>query len=378
MSKATSEITRRFVNVWVRTQGTDTAELEKAFFVMGFRWQGSKRGEPRELRTQERPSYIRTEDNYSLYWASCPGARPEDYGYDAKEVSRDEVLAAAEEVRKIKRAESKASKKRRAQRRWDATATKRTTEVCPVRENVVIAVKLNNGTVVTKRSGWFDWATRHLDQRGSNIASYKVLVPNKHKPEPVESSVVPLESMVQAVAWDLGKGVATPVHDAVLDTDGSVVATGEFVKPALDTTGPLGTNPKKQYGVQSIPLSCWSSLASAYGSLAFYNGALKYGKANYANTPVEASIYIDGAMRHLAAWAAGEEFDPADGVPNLGGVLANIAILLEARAANMLIDDRAKQSGYLKERDELKKIVKHLNELHAGKNPKHYTLEKKE
>ncbi len=134
------------------------------------------------------------------------------------------------------------------------------------------------------------------------------------------------------------------------------------------------TNPKKQFGDKSLPLSIWPALASAYGCLGLYNGKLKYGQSNFNATPVEASIYIAGAMRHLAAWSEGEEFDPADGVPNLGGVLANIAIILEARAAGTLIDDRKLGSGYLKERDALKEIVASLQILHKYKEPKHYTL----
>ncbi len=133
-------------------------------------------------------------------------------------------------------------------------------------------------------------------------------------------------------------------------------------------------NPKKQFGDKNIPLNLWSSLASSYGALGLYNGKLKYGGGNYKATPVEASIYIAGAMRHLAAWAEGEEFDPVDNVPNLGGVLANIAIILDSRAAGTLIDDRNIPGGYIKERAALQGIVASLQVLHAGKTPRHYTI----
>lgn len=134
-------------------------------------------------------------------------------------------------------------------------------------------------------------------------------------------------------------------------------------------------NPKKQYGVQSMPISMWSPLATAYGALGLYNGSLKYGRGNYKAVPVEASIYIDAALRHLLAWAEGEEYDKADGVPNLGGVLANIAILIDARSIGNLIDDRHISGGYLKERETLKAILKNLSEVvHKGKNPRHYSI----
>jgi hypothetical protein len=370
-----------------------------------------------------------------------------------------DLAAGVEEYKATRREESKASKKRRAQRKWDAMATKNTNIGCPVRRDVLVAARLRDGTMLTKPAGELDW---RFDMHPGTIVSYKVLERNKHKPKPegawiewkspkgykwshetpgwygpagpgvmvdvkqrngketynIETGTdiargafwltedhendivayrivkrkeatktVTQEEMVDALADSIGKPLAIPVDrihvgrlSAVGDIDVGTLTSGS-IREAANTVLEFhrdpapDTNPKKQYGVQSVPLNMWSPLASAYGALGLYNGSLKYGKANFANTPVEASIYIAAAMRHLNAWAAGEEFDPADGVPNLGGVLANIAILLEARAAGTLIDDRLKMSGYLKERDALKDIVKNLNELHAGKAPKHYTLD---
>lgn len=163
------------------------------------------------------------------------------------------------------------------------------------------------------------------------------------------------EDMFGKIAKDLGKEVAS------IPKEGYVAKLFE-------------TNPKKQYGDKGIPLHLWPALASSYGAVALYNGSLKYGRNNFKATPVDASIYIAAAKRHLEAWAEGEELDPVDGVPNLAGVLANIAILLEARAAGTLIDDRNIGTGYLKERDSLKSVVASLQELHKDKSPKHYTL----
>lgn len=371
MNKDIYAITSQFKNTYVMigNKGPDE-ELQKAFFAMGFRWSCGGREVCNEART-----YISVNEHYYLAYTQREGVTPNFYDWypPMKEVTRDAVIFASEEVKALKRKANKESKKRRAKRRWDATTIKHVGDKCPVAENVVVSVKLEDGEVITSRADGFDWV---IDGRsGRDIISYKILKPNKHRRKPVEEKL-DVEALIHRVAQDMGKSVAEfnfadvrpkgePIRSSVADT-----SAGET---QVSTSIP-DTNPKKQYGVQSIPLSYWSSLASSYGALAFYNGALKYGKANYANTPVEASIYIDGAMRHLAAWVAGEEFDPADNVPNLGGVLANIGILLEARAAGTLIDDRAKQSGYLKERDSLKEVVKHLNQLHEGKTPKHYTL----
>lgn len=123
-----------------------------------------------------------------------------------------------------------------------------------------------------------------------------------------------------------------------------------------------------------MPLNLWSPLATAYGSLGLLNGG-KYGYGNYKATPVLASIYIAATDRHFAAWKEGQECDPADGVPHLAAVLANIAILLESRAVGTLIDDRQIRGGYLEEIEKLTVIAKSVLKLHENVKPRHYTQE---
>lgn len=134
------------------------------------------------------------------------------------------------------------------------------------------------------------------------------------------------------------------------------------------------TNPKQIHGQSSIPLSLFSPLATAYGSLGKLNGKLKYGLSNFVATPVIASIYVDAIRRHLDKWMSGEEVDGADGVPHFGAILANVDILLCARAAGTLVDDRPQFKGYQEEMAKLTPIVKSLHELHSSKQPKHYYL----
>jgi hypothetical protein len=141
-----------------------------------------------------------------------------------------------------------------------------------------------------------------------------------------------------------------------------------------EVTEEATANPKEKYGLAKMPLSLWPALATAYGSLGLLNGRLKYGGGNFKATPVIASIYIDALERHLSAWKNGEEFDPVDGSPHLGGILANVAIILEARAVGSLVDDRQIAGGYLKELEALTTIANNLHKFHEGKTPRHYTL----
>lgn len=373
MSKATAQVTDRFKRTYVDVRGQSTKAVQEAMFKMGFRWFYS--GEDKRKAYPQPMNYIRVDENCEMNY--CDSAKsPDDNGYyEYEKVTVASLLEAAEQVRQIKRAESKAQKKRAAARKWDATATKKTHDGQPVRDEVVVAYKMLDGEVDTDKAGSLFWG----ECGNGTIVSYKVLEKNKHKPNP--NIVVSQDEMFADIAHSMGMGVAMQVGSlSALGGGVGSLSLGSIRESnnlcyKVDQSGNVlpDTNPKKQYGVASIPLEMWPDLASAYGALGLYNGSLKYGKANYANTPVEASIYIAAARRHLAAWCAGEEFDPADGVPNLGGVLANIAIILEARAAGTLIDDRMLQTGYLKERDALKALVKPLQVLHAEKNPKHYT-----
>lgn len=356
MSKATSAITSRFKMSWIAVANeSESVAAQKLMFKLGFK---TARNDSREVSNNPDVRFIYVNNHCQMFLYT-----EEAKGNKWRETNFEELSKAVLEVTRIKRDEGKAQKKRKALRKWDATATKKTHNGCPVNPDVIVAVRLRSGTTFTCRAGDPFWG----DCGVATVESYKVIGYPKPK-----GKVVSLESMVGGIAESLGREVAVPVSSAeILDASNNVIGFTR-VKEVADTD----TNPKRQYGVSSIPLEMWPDLASAYGALALYNGSLKYGKANFANTPVEASIYIAALRRHLASWVAGEEFDPADGVPHLGGVLANAAILISARAAGTLIDDRMLLDGFLTERDALKAIVPKLQALHADKNPKHYTRDK--
>lgn len=134
------------------------------------------------------------------------------------------------------------------------------------------------------------------------------------------------------------------------------------------------TNPKGAIGASKLPLHLWPSTATAMGCLGLLNGALKYGRSNWRAAGVRASIYVDAAKRHLDAWFEGEEVDPDDGTPHLSAALACLAIIVDARAAGKLNDDRQFPGGYRDLVDELTPHVERLKAHHAGKDPKHWTL----
>jgi hypothetical protein len=135
------------------------------------------------------------------------------------------------------------------------------------------------------------------------------------------------------------------------------------------------TNPKDSIGSGKLPLHLWPASATALGSLGLLEGMKKYGRSNWREAGVRATIYIDAIQRHLFAYAEGEDQDPDSGLSHLAHALAGIAILVDAGAAGKLTDDRAYPGGYRQFVDGLTPHVKRLKELHGDKSPHHYTIE---
>ena len=132
-------------------------------------------------------------------------------------------------------------------------------------------------------------------------------------------------------------------------------------------------NPKDAIATNKIPMHLWPSTATAMGSLALLYGARLYGRSNWREAGVRASVYVSACQRHLAAWYEGEDFDPDSQLPHIAHALACLAILVDAKAANKLTDDRQYPGGYRKLMDELTPLVAMVNEKYADKEePKHY------
>jgi hypothetical protein len=134
------------------------------------------------------------------------------------------------------------------------------------------------------------------------------------------------------------------------------------------------SNSKDIIGSSKLPLHLWPETATAHGCLALLEGALKYGRSNWRAVGVRASIYVYACKRHLNAWFEGEEVAPDSGIPHLAHAIACIAILIDAKSAGKLTDDRAYPAGYLSVVAELTEHVDRLRELHKDKIPKHYTI----
>lgn len=101
-------------------------------------------------------------------------------------------------------------------------------------------------------------------------------------------------------------------------------------------------NPKTQYGEAKTKLSDSPTVGIQKMGRVFTGGAEKYGRFNWRDHTVSATVYYDAAMRHFMAWFNGEDIDPESGEPHLAHVMACCNILLDAEQHGMLNDNRKK------------------------------------
>lgn len=124
------------------------------------------------------------------------------------------------------------------------------------------------------------------------------------------------------------------------------------------------TNPKESIGTDKLPLSIIPEIALAEESLAFVEGALKYGKSNYCTAGARASIYIDALLRHVSKYNGGEDRDAKTGIHHLASARACAAVILDASIRNILTDDRPPVNKALSQAiDDLSQRVLHLKKV---------------
>lgn len=75
-------------------------------------------------------------------------------------------------------------------------------------------------------------------------------------------------------------------------------------------------------------------------ALVHKSGGDKYGVRNWRQDQIVASTYEAAMLRHLSAWAMGEDNDPDTGLPHLSHLRACCAVVLDGKAHGKLTDDR--------------------------------------
>lgn len=135
------------------------------------------------------------------------------------------------------------------------------------------------------------------------------------------------------------------------------------------------TNPKDAIGATKLPIGLVPSTGINLASVAFLEGATKYGRYNWRVAGVRTSIYYDAAMRHLEKYWNGEDVDGETGVPHLASALACIMIIEDARCAEKLEDDRPPRADVSAQIAELDRMAARVRDLFSSHSPKQWTIQ---
>ena len=108
----------------------------------------------------------------------------------------------------------------------------------------------------------------------------------------------------------------------------------------MSTTSP--TDPKGEAGSKKAQLQLIPPVLNTETARAFASGAAKYGVWNWRSNKVEMMTYLGAMRRHIDALLDGEDLDPESGAHHLGHVAAGCAIVLDAKKAGTLVDNRPK------------------------------------
>lgn len=100
------------------------------------------------------------------------------------------------------------------------------------------------------------------------------------------------------------------------------------------------SNPKDSVGIKKAPLSTVSAPVIMEIGVAMLEGARKYGRHNYREVGVRASVYYDALMRHMTAWWEGQDTDPDSGLSHIAKAMASLAVLRDSMIRGNWEDDR--------------------------------------
>lgn len=131
------------------------------------------------------------------------------------------------------------------------------------------------------------------------------------------------------------------------------------------------SNPKDVIGVRKAPFSSLPTRVIAEAGVALLEGNAKYGRHNYREVGVRASVYYDAVMRHLFAWWEGEDIDPDSGISHVTKAMTALMVLRDCMMEGNWTDDRPPKCMPFYE--ELNKLAGEILDRHADKNPKHVT-----
>jgi hypothetical protein len=119
-------------------------------------------------------------------------------------------------------------------------------------------------------------------------------------------------------------------------------------------------------------MSTVSSAVMAEVGVAMLEGACKYGRHNFREVGVRASVYYDALQRHMFAWwDAGEDLDPDSGLSHITKAIAGLMVFRDAMINDKWEDDRPPKCPEFYA--ELNAKAATIIDRYADRHPVHYT-----
>ena len=134
--------------------------------------------------------------------------------------------------------------------------------------------------------------------------------------------------------------------------------------------GTKPSNPKDIVGGNKVSMSCVPMNVIMEASLGLAEGMCKYGRHNYREVGVRASIYYDALMRHIADWWEGEDIDPDSGLSHVTKAISDLIVLRDSMLRDNWTDDRPPKSpkGWMQPLNttfkEIKVKYQHMTPVH--------------
>lgn len=135
--------------------------------------------------------------------------------------------------------------------------------------------------------------------------------------------------------------------------------------------GRKDTNPKDAVGIKKPPMSTVPNLVLQELGVAMLEGARKYGRHNYRDSAVRASVYYDALMRHAMTWWEGEDIDPDSGLSHITKAIATLTVLRDGMISGKWVDDRPPVVDLETHKIELQKAVDAIFARHPDAKPAH-------
>lgn len=142
----------------------------------------------------------------------------------------------------------------------------------------------------------------------------------------------------------------------------------------MSMNAPLTGNPKDLIGSKKLPVGLVPDMITVYATMAFAEGASKYGGYNWRAAGVRFSIYMEAMRRHQMKLWNGEWADKKTKVPHLASIIACAGIIADADACGKLLDDRPPPCDVERFIEEAEDVVRHVYELNKEMNPHHWTI----